>query len=326
MKEKKLISFVIPCYNSTNTIAGVVEEIDNTIKTKMSEFDYEIILSNDGSPDGTTFDAIKKIVDSNHRVKGINLSRNFGQPGAVMAAMNKAKGDYIVCGDDDGQTPFDELPKLIEKLEGGYDAVEAKYAVREKRSIFRKFGTLMNEGMATWLINKPKGLELTTYWAVKRFVADEMIAYPNSYPYLGGLMMRATQNVCNVDVTHRNRKAGKSGYNLKKMIQLWLNGFTSFSVKPLRLMSVFGVIIAVGGFAWGIYIILNKIITNDVPAGYSSMMSINLILFGILFVFMGLIGEYVGRIYMSLNKAPQYIVKEYVENTETGEGSYSSNE
>lgn len=318
--ERKLISFVIPCYNSTNTIGGVVEEIDNIIQNKLLDYDYEVILANDGSPDGTTFDVIKQIVEKNPHVKGINLSRNFGQPGAVMAAMNKAKGDYIVCGDDDGQTPFDELPKLLEKLEHGYDAVEAKYYIREKRSLFRKFGTLMNEGMATWLINKPKGLELTTYWAVKRFVADEMIAYPNSYPYLGGLMMRATQNVCNVDVTHRERRIGKSGYNLKKMIQLWLNGFTSFSVKPLRLMSVVGFFLAIIGFAWGIIIIAKKLTNSNILAGYSSIMSVNLILFGILFVFMGLLGEYVGRIYMSLNKNPQFIVKEYVENEQDNIG------
>ena len=228
--NKEKISFVIPCYNSTATIGTVVEEIKEVMQGPMSNYDYEIVLVNDGSPDGTTYDAIKKLVAEEKYIKGINLARNFGQPSAVMAALNHAVGDYVVCGDDDGQTPFDELPKLFEKIEEGYDLVEAKYAVREKRSLFRRIGTLMNEGMATWLIAKPKGLELTTYWAVKRFVVDQMIEYPNSYPYLGGLMLRATQNACNVDVTHRERLSGSSGYSLKKMIELWLNGFTSFSV------------------------------------------------------------------------------------------------
>lgn len=313
---KGLISFVIPCYNSTLTIRTVVEEIEKTVNDNMKGYNYEIILVNDGSPDGTTFDAIIEIVKNNHHVKGINLSRNFGQPGAVMAAMSKAKGDYIVCGDDDGQTPFSELPKLFQKIDEGYDAVEAKYLCREKRSIFRKFGTFMNEGMASWLINKPKGLELTTYWVVKRFVADDMVTYPNSYPYLGGLIMRATQNVCNVGVTHRERITGKSGYNLKKMIRLWLNGFTSFSVKPLRVMSLIGFSFSTMGFLWGLSIIIAKLSSEDIPVGYSSMMSINLILFGVLFMFLGLMGEYIGRIYMALNKAPQYIIKEFIENTD----------
>lgn len=191
--------------------------------------------------------------------------------------------------------------------------VEARYAVRERRSLFRKCGTFLNESMATWLIAKPKGLELTTYWVVRKYVADEMVMYRNPYPYLGGLMMRTTQNVCNVDVTHRERLSGKSGYSLKKMIELWLNGFTSFSVKPLRLMSWIGMLIAVGGFLFGVYIIINKLLNPDVNAGYSSIMSLMLFMFGVLFFFMGMLGEYVGRIYISLNRAPQFVIKNYME-------------
>lgn len=310
------ISFVIPCYNSTNTIDTVVQEIKEVMRLDMSRYDYEIVLVNDGSPDGTTYDAILKVVGKEKYIKGINLARNFGQPSAVIAALNHTTGDYVVCGDDDGQTPFNELPKLFEKIEEGYDLVEAKYAVREKRSLFRRLGTLMNEGMATWLIAKPKGLELTTYWAVKRFVVDQMIEYPNSYPYLGGLMLRATQNACNVDVTHRKRLSGSSGYSLTKMVELWLNGFTSFSVKPLRLMSIIGVLVAAIGFIYGIAIIVSKILNPMVSAGYSSIMSVNLFMFGVLFFFIGLIGEYVGRIYISLNKAPQFVVKDYKESEE----------
>lgn len=315
-EKREKISFVIPCYNSTNTIDAVVQEIKEVMRSEMNRYDYEIVLVNDGSPDGTTYDAILKVVGKEKCIKGINLARNFGQPSAVMAALNHTTGNYVVCGDDDGQTPFGELPKLFEKIEEGYDLVEAKYVIREKRSLFRRLGTLMNEGMATWLIAKPKGLELTTYWVVKRFVVDQMIEYPNSYPYLGGLMLRATQNACNVDVTHRERLSGSSGYSLPKMIELWLNGFTSFSVKPLRLMSMIGILVAAIGFIYGIIIIVSKILNPSVSAGYSSIMSVNLFMFGVLFFFIGLIGEYVGRIYISLNKAPQFVVRDYKESEE----------
>ena len=311
--KREKISFVIPCYNSTNTIGRVVQEIKEVMTSDLNRYDYEIVLVNDGSPDGTTHDAILDIVQKEDYIKGINLARNFGQPSAVMAALNYTTGDYVVCGDDDGQTPFNELPKLMQKIEEGYDLVEAKYAVREKRSLFRRLGTLANEGMATWLISKPKGLELTTYWVTRRFVVDQMIAYPNSYPYLGGLMLRATQTACNVNVTHRERLSGKSGYNLKKMIELWLNGFTSFSVKPLRLMSIIGIIVAIFGFLFGLYVIVSKLMNPRINAGYSSIMSIMLFMFGIMFFFMGIIGEYVGRIYISLNKAPQFVVRQYSE-------------
>lgn len=314
--KREKISFVIPCYNSTHTIAAVVKEIQQVMEEKMNQYDYEIILVNDGSPDGTTYNAILDLVEKEKYIKGINLSRNFGQPSAVMAALNRVTGDYVVCGDDDGQTPFLELPKLFEKIQEGYDLVEAKYAVREKRSLFRKFGTLVNESMATWLITKPKGLELTTYWVIRRFVADEMIAYPNPYPYLGGLMLRTTQNACNVEVTHRERLSGSSGYSLKKMIELWLNGFTSFSVKPLRIMSWIGILVAVTGFLYGFVIIVEKILGYNIQAGYSSLMAVMLFMFGVLFFFMGLLGEYVGRIYISLNRAPQFVVKDYRESKE----------
>lgn len=308
----EMISFVIPCYNSTNTIESVVEEICTMMGRDFSNYLFEIILVNDGSPNGTTYDKICSIANVNKHVKGINLARNFGQPSAVMAGLNYASGDYIVCGDDDGQTPFNEFPKLFEKITEGYDAVEGKFTQHEKRSLFRVFGTKMNEWMATFLINKPKGLVLTTYWIVKRFVALEMIRYTNSYPYLGGLMMRTTQNVVNVGFSKKERLTGKSGYNLRKMIELWLNGFTSFSVKPLRVSVFIGLFSSLGGLIFGLITIIRKIIDPTISAGYSSTLAIMLIMFGILFLMMGMMGEYIGRIYMALNNTPQYVIKETI--------------
>ena len=311
-KKTEMFSFVIPCYNSTNTIESVVDEICAMMNRDFPDYLFEIILVNDGSPNGTTYDKICSIAKVNNHVKGINLARNFGQPSAVMAGLNHASGDYVVCGDDDGQTPFNEFPRLFEKITEGYDAVEGKFTQHEKRSLFRVFGTKMNEWMATFLINKPKGLVLTTYWVVKRFVAQEMIRYANSYPYLGGLMMRTTQNVVNVGFAKKERLTGKSGYNLRKMIELWLNGFTSFSVKPLRISVIIGLISALGGLIFGLITIINKIMNPDISAGYSSTMAIMLIMFGILFLMMGMMGEYVGRIYMALNNTPQYVIKETI--------------
>ena len=308
----EMISFVIPCYNSTNTIESVVEEIGNMMIRDFPDFLFEIILVNDGSPNGTTYDKICSIAKANKHVKGINLARNFGQPSAVMAGLNFANGDYIVCGDDDGQTPFNEFSRLFEKINEGYDAVEGKFTQHEKRSLVRVVGTKMNEWMATALINKPKGLVLTTYWVVKRFVAQEMIKYSNSYPYLGGLMMRTTQNVVNVGFTKKDRLKGKSGYNLRKMIELWLNGFTSFSVKPLRVAVFVGILSAFAGFLYGLITIIVKLIDPTIQAGYSSILAVMLFLFGIVFLMMGMMGEYIGRIYMALNNTPQYVIKETI--------------
>jgi len=310
--KKELISFVIPCYNSTNTISSVVEEINGMMTNALSDYGYEIILVNDCSPDGTTFNKITELAQNDKKIKGLNLARNFGQPSAVMAGLHFAKGDYIVCGDDDGQTPFNEFPKLLDKIKEGYDIVEAKYSVREKRSLFRKLGTVANESMATSLISKPKGLELTTFWCIRRFVADEMLKYENPYPYLGGLMLRVSKNACNVSVSHRERLSGKSGYSLSKMINLWLNGFTNFSIKPLRFATISGFIVAFIGFVYGIVVVTRKLLNPSIPAGYASTLAIILFLFGFSFLFMGLIGEYVGRIYISLNRQPQFIIKEKI--------------
>ena len=149
----KLLTVAIPCYNSQDYMEHAVET------ALVGGEDVEIILVNDCSPNGTTYQKICEIATGNTHVKGINLARNFGQPSAVMAALNHAKGDYVVCGDDDGQTPFSELPRLFEKIDEGYDAVEARFVEHEKRSWFRKFGTFMNESMQSWLIDKPNAFE-----------------------------------------------------------------------------------------------------------------------------------------------------------------------
>jgi undecaprenyl-phosphate 4-deoxy-4-formamido-L-arabinose transferase len=312
MSEKELVSFVIPCYNSTNTLDRVVAEIGKVMTEKLSQFNYEIILVNDCSPDGTTYEKICEIAKKDSRVKGINLARNFGQPSAVMAALNHTKGDYVVCGDDDGQTPFAELPRLFDKMDEGYDAVEAKFIQHEKRSLFRKFGTFMNENMQTWVIDKPKGVVLTTFWLVKRFVADEMCKYTNAHPYLGGLILRSTKNVCNVEVVKNDRLSGKSGYNIRKMVELFLNGVTTFSVKPLRVAMFLGILVGTLGILFGIVTIVRKIIDPTINAGYSSMMAVILILFGILFAVLGVFGEYIGQTYIALNRAPQYVIRERI--------------
>ena len=310
--NKEKISFVIPCYNSTNTLDAVVSEIEKMMTEQLSAYEFEIILVNDCSPNGTTYDKIKEIALKKPFVKGINLARNFGQPSAVMAAIHHATGDYVVCGDDDGQTPYSDFPKLFAKIQEGYDVVEAKYSQNEKKSLFRRFGTFMNESMATWLIDKPKGLELTTFWCTKRFIIDNMLQYENPYPYLGGLMLRCSRKACNVEVTRRKRLKGKSGYSLKKMIALWANGFTNFSVKPLRIATISGIILAALGFLFGLITIINKILNPDSPAGYTTTMALIVFFFGFSFLFMGLLGEYVGRIYMSLNRAPQFLIKEKI--------------
>ncbi len=304
----KLISFVIPCYRSEQTIEGVVEEINSVCQGIMEGYDHEIILVNDCSPDNT-ISVIKSLCDKYSFITGIDFARNFGQHSALMAGLRESKGDIVICLDDDGQTPPMECVKLIKALEDGADVAYARYS-HKKHSLFRNFGSYVNEEMARFMLDKPKELYVSSYFATKRFVVDDMIRYENSYPYVIGLVLRSTRNIVNVDVDHRSREVGNSGYTLKKLLGLWMNGFTSFSVKPLRIATVMGCIASMLGFIYGIIVIVQKIILPDRVLGFSSLMSVLVFFGGMIMIMLGLIGEYVGRIYISMNASPQYVIRE----------------
>jgi undecaprenyl-phosphate 4-deoxy-4-formamido-L-arabinose transferase len=312
----KKISFVIPCYRSENTVGHVVAEIKETMEKlyKAKGYTYEIVLVNDSSPDNT-MGTIRKLCEQDENVKGIGFARNFGQHAALMAGLRATVGDFVVCLDDDGQTPADEVDKLLEKLEEGYDAVYASYG-HKQHSAFRNLGSKVNEIMTRVMLDKPAELYISSYFAVKRFIVEDMIRYENSYPYVIGLVLRATKNITNVSVNHREREEGRSGYTIKKLLALWFNGFTAFSVKPLRIATCLGVFCAFMGFAYGLFTIIKKLVNPAVPMGFSSMMAALVFFGGMIMIMLGMIGEYIGRIYISLNNSPQYVIRERV-NIET---------
>lgn len=303
------ISFVIPCYRSQNTIKSVIEEVKSTM-TDLIEYDYEIILINDCSPDDT-FKVIRTMAEQDSRITGVNLAKNFGQHAALMAGFHHSNGDIIVCLDDDGQTPANEVGKLLDKIKDGFDVVYASYE-HKQHSFFRNLGSKVNSKMTEIMLGKPKQLMITSYFAVRRFVVEEMMRYENCYPYVIGLVLRTTKNICNVPVNHRQRQEGSSGYTIGKLVNLWMNGFTSFSVKPLRIATYLGVFSSICGFIFLIYIVISHFLRNTAPVGWSSTMAIMLLLGGIILVVLGIIGEYVGRIFMCSNVAPQYVVREIV--------------
>lgn len=304
------VSFVIPCYASEKNIAAVISEVEDAME-QIGKYQWEFVLVNDCSPDNT-FDVITELSKQYENVIGINLARNFGQHAALMAGFNNISGDIVVCLDDDGQTPGNEVGKLLEKVEEGYDVVYAQYA-NKKHSGFRNFGSMLNSKMTEYLLDKPQELFVSSYFATRRFIVNEMIKYEHAFPYVIGLVLRSTKNITNVAVTHRDRTEGTSGYSLKKLIGLWMNGFTAFSVKPLRLASFIGVLFAIMGFLCTIGLIVNKLLNPDVVLlGWSSTMSVMMILGGIILLVLGIIGEYIGRIYICINRAPQYIIREKV--------------
>lgn len=301
------VSFVIPCYRSERTLPAVVNEIEETMK-ELSQYTYDIVLVNDCSPDNTAA-VIKNMCDTKEYIHGISFAKNFGQHSALMAGLRATDGDVVVCLDDDGQTPANEVGKLLTKIEEGFDAVYARYA-HKQHSGFRNFGSKVNELMTRSMLGKPKELYVSSYFAVRRFVVDDMIRYENCYPYVIGLVLRTTKNITNVDVTHREREIGTSGYTLGKLLGLWFNGFTAFSVKPLRIATAIGVASAIIGFLYGIYTIVKKFILPDVAVGFSALMSAIVFFCGMILIMLGFIGEYIGRMYISMNNSPQYVIRD----------------
>lgn len=309
MKENKRISFVIPCYHSEKTLAGVVKEIDAAME-ELSGYGYDITMVNDGSG-METWEVISGLCLEKKNRFGIDLARNFGQHAALMAGIRHTKGDIVVCLDDDGQTPADEVGKLLEAIEKGADVAYASYEHKE-HSAFRNFGSWVNEKMLETMLDKPRDLYVSSYFAMRRFVADEVLRYQNSYPYLLGLVLRSTKNIVNVPVHHRKREIGSSGYTFGKLLALWMNGFTAFSIKPLRIGTAVGAVCAGISLIYGIYTIVKKLINPAVPMGFSALMTAIIFFGGMTLLMLGLAGEYIGRTYISVNSAPQYVIREEI--------------
>jgi len=307
--KKTLISFVIPCYNSQDTVGLVIDEIEKKTKENC-KYDYEIITVNDCSKDDVII-VLKKLSDINKNIKIVDLVKNVGKHGALMAGYKYCKGDIIVSLDDDCQCPVENLWDLLLPLENGFDVSIAKYGVK-KQSRFKNFGSWINNFMTEILLDKPKNIQFCNFFAMKNFIIKEICRYDKPYPYLEGLILRTTRHIINVPMKDRSRKIGETGYTFKKSISLWLNGFTAFSVKPLRIATVLGFIVSSLGFFFGIYIILNKFMHPEIIAGYSSLMSAILFVGGMIMLMLGLVGEYLGRIYISINNSPQYVIREKV--------------
>ena len=305
-----MYSIVIPCYKSSHTIRQVVAETS----AKMNELGrtpFEFVLVDDCSPDdGATVRELHKICEDFDNITVIELAINSGQHNAMMAGLNYASGDAIISMDDDMQTHPSQLPVLFEEFDKGYDVVYGYYKDK-KHSGFRNFGSRVNDYMLRVMLSKPKELFVSSYFAVRRFIVDDMIRYENSYPYVIGLVLRSAGKIANVDIDHRERMEGSSGYTLKKLLNLWFNGFTAFSVKPLRIATFIGGVSAVIGLLYGLFVIIRRLLFPDAGVmGFAALMSAIVFFGGMILLTLGLIGEYIGRMYISMNNSPQYVIRD----------------
>ena len=309
----KLISIVIPCYNSQATIRKVTEMVMEEFK-KMDGYECEFVLVNDCSPKDDTYGEIEKLGHDYPNVKGINLLRNFGQHNALMAALHYTSGDYILGMDDDMQTHPSQISKLIHKMEEGFDLVYGCYP-KKKNSMLKNLSSKINEVSSRILLGRPKNIVSSNFWMITKQVRDEVIKYDSFNPYIDGIFYRTTHKIGNVEVEHFKREVGTSNYTLKKLMKLWL-AYWNYSVIPLRISSVLGCLSAAGGFLAALCIIIYKLIDPTVTVGWASTICIIVVLAGLILMVLGIIGEYLGKMILILNRTPQYIVRETINITE----------
>jgi glycosyltransferase involved in cell wall biosynthesis len=316
--ENRKISVIIPVYNGEQSIGRLADEL---ISQLSPIFKIEIVLVNDCSPDNSEEICIALTGKYPGIVSLYSLAINSGEHNAVMAGLNMTTGDFAVIMDDDFQNPVSEVIKLVSyMIIHDFDVVYTYYAVK-KHSYFRNFGSRFNDMVANLMLKKPHNLYLSSFKIINRFLINEIIKYDLPYPYIDGLILQTTSNISKIEVAHQPRQTGKSNYTLKKLISLWLNTFTSFSILPLRLATILGFIFSIIGFLIGIHALIEKINNPDVPVGYTSLVVIISVFAGIQLIAVGIVGEYLGRSFMSQNKRPQYIIrKSYKKEVPDGEG------
>lgn len=310
-----MYSIIIPVYKSKHTIREVVE-LTAAKMNELGKTPFEFVLVDDCSPDGgETLSVLKELADEHDYVKVVELAQNSGQHNAVMAGLNYAEGDVLIAMDDDLQTHPSQLPKMFESFDQGYDIVYGYYP-QKHHSLFRNFGSWVNYISVRILIGKPKELKTSSFWIIRKFVRDYVVEYKSHYTHLQGLFLRTTKNIACVPVEHFDREYGESGYTFKKLISLWSN-IMGYSIVPLRIATRTGTFFAVLSIIGAIAIVLKKIFAPTSAVGWYSLIVSIFFLSGLIMIFLGLIGEYLGRMFLSMSKDPQYVVRKvYSKNSE----------
>ena len=300
------LSLVIPVYNGRRTISGVVQSIREAFDATR----YEIVLVNDGSEDDSEVVCAALAENSGGTIVFVQLSRNFGEHSAVLAGLSRTRGEYVAVLDDDGQNPPSEIvPMLAELKREHYDVVYGHY-IEKKHSLFRNAGSAFNNWVATLMLHKPKDLYLSSFKVMSRFVVDEIIRYRGPYPYTDGLIYRTTRKIGQIPVEHRASVNGSSRYTLRRLIRLWLHMFLNFSVAPLRLSVYAGLVASFFSLLALVFIFIDKMwITPNVTLGIPTVLGAVVFFSGIQLMILGLVGEYLGRLYLDHTGTPQYVVR-----------------
>jgi polyisoprenyl-phosphate glycosyltransferase len=301
------VSTVVPVYRSAEILPQLVDRIAAALTCSGAAGNFEIVLVCDASPD-RSWDVIESLARDHSFVRGICLRRNAGQHNATMAGLHYAAGERIVIIDDDLQHPPEAIPQMLAELDRGFDVCYTRYMHRQ-HALWKKIGSWVNDASASLLLAKPRGLYLSSFKAIRREIAVEVIKYDGPYAYVDGLILDVTGSITAIDIEHRQRAAGRGNYDLRRSISLWLKLATSFSVFPLRTISFLGVLIGLLSLALIGYVVVTKLRDPTIAAGWTSLIATILFVGGVQLVGLGLLGEYLGRVYLKLNRKPQFVVR-----------------
>jgi len=301
------LSIVIPLFNAALTLPALYREL----AALEIGGGFELVLVNDGRRDETEEIALNLVRGSQIPITFLNLSRNFGEHNAVLAGLRASNGQYVITMDDDLQNPPSEVLKLLSTAES--EKRDVVYAIYEQKehAWWRNLGSKLTNLIADYVVEKPRRLYLSSFRCMTRLVADEVAKSSTPYPYIDGLVFQVTQNAGVVRVRHMERQQGRSGYTIRKLLRLWMSMLVNFSVLPLRLMTIAGMITSVLGFIAVIEVVLEHLLKKN-PTGWSSTMAAILLLSGIQLLLLGIMGEYVGRIYLGISHKPQSVVRSKV--------------
>ena len=302
------LSVVVPVYNGADTIEELVAAVSNL----PVEGGLEMVLVHDCGTDNS-WEILKKIAaHSRVPITVIDHARNYGEHNTVMTGLRHARGRHVITMDDDLQNPPGELMKLYQRcLERDLDVVYAVYAKKEHAG-WRNLGSKFANRVADWISDKPRGLYLSTFRCMSRFLVDQLTEYRGPFVYIDGLIFQVTRRAESVEVLHLPNRAGRSNYTLRRLASLWATILIGFSVKPLRVSTSIGVGMFAAGVLGAIYIVVDQWLYGPVTSGWASLACLILVFTGTQFLVLGLLGEYVGRAFLILNGKPQSAIRDIV--------------
>lgn len=304
-------SFVVPLYNT----GAALPKLLDAFRGLEIAGGYELVLVNDASPDGTGDRVRESLGALPYPVTFVDLARNYGEHAAVLEGYRHARGRFVVNLDDDLQNPVEEALRIVECLRGGRDEVVYTWFEKKKHHPLRNLGSWFTNRAASFLIGKPKDLYLSSFRGLRRELVDRITQYRGPYPYIDGLILSATDRIGRLQVAHRGREEGQSNYTLRRLVRLWMNMFFNFSVMPLRLAGILGTALSFLGLLMLVVVFVEKMLHATPIQGWASLMAVVSVFSGAQLLMLGVIGEYLGRTYLTLAGKPQAIARDVTRHT-----------